>query len=220
MQYNRPIIYYVIFPIQNPLPIISLIKHNNDIICTGPTVGLSPGQTVTNLKLKHSVTLPQNNWFQPQEPSFVQNNNNEYTTSSGRQHSYPQSQNSFIQDNQPILPPPYNPPVYQYPDPTYTYSTERESIQRNNPTRPPQTPRPFSSNSQPSFTRTIPPVTSNYPKNNNNVVECGKRVVPIALAVGGNHTVRGQWPWIVAIHYRITVSASDFFCGGTLISSE
>lgn len=47
---------------------------------------------------------------------------------------------------------------------------------------------------------------------------CGKVFYNQGFVVGGNETVRGQWPFIVALYLGQEID--QFFCGGVLISPQ
>lgn len=44
-------------------------------------------------------------------------------------------------------------------------------------------------------------------------LKCGTVNIVHPTILGGSETIRGEWPFIVAIHYR-----SNYICGGTIIS--
>lgn len=46
---------------------------------------------------------------------------------------------------------------------------------------------------------------------------CGQQFVLAGLIAGGNKTVRGEWPWLVALELK---PDGMFFCAGTLISEK
>lgn len=49
-------------------------------------------------------------------------------------------------------------------------------------------------------------------------VQCGTvRDVRLPLILGGNQTIRGQWPFVVALHKG---EVFEYICGGTLISTK
>lgn len=50
-----------------------------------------------------------------------------------------------------------------------------------------------------------------------NAVNCGEVILARPLIVNGTVTLRGEWPFIVALYQ---VKHPKYFCGGTLISHK
>lgn len=48
-------------------------------------------------------------------------------------------------------------------------------------------------------------------------IDCGEVFYVQGLVIGGTTTIRGQWPFLVALHH---LEANAFFCGGNLITSR
>lgn len=48
-------------------------------------------------------------------------------------------------------------------------------------------------------------------------LSCGKVSFSIGFVVGGTETIRGQWPFLVAL---FNLETSKFFCGGSLITTK
>lgn len=51
---GRNLQYKVNFPIQVPLPKLTKILYNGELICTGPAESVEPGYTVTTIMLEHT----------------------------------------------------------------------------------------------------------------------------------------------------------------------
>jgi hypothetical protein len=49
---------------------------------------------------------------------------------------------------------------------------------------------------------------------------CGKSRAARGLSIGGNHTVRNSWPWLVALRKELPGNKSKFFCAGSLIAKR
>ncbi|CAO1416134.1 unnamed protein product [Diamesa tonsa] len=93
---NRPLLYRVQFPVQNPLPKVTSILYNNRLICSGPP---DRGSYVTTISLEHTFFTG----LQNQPNSF----NNQPTSFNNQPSSFNNQQPAF-NNQQPARQPEYN----------------------------------------------------------------------------------------------------------------
>ncbi|GAB0099246.1 hypothetical protein DMENIID0001_150960 [Sergentomyia squamirostris] len=219
---SQPLNFEVRFPIQNPLPEVSTITVNDNVICRaeystqydyttkirlqytfkpqgGPVVHVNQNQNTPSNSFGISEFPIQSNLgslgFQAQFSDFgLGGGFQNIDTSQYSPNETPQNQPQTPQSSQHLQ---SHPPQHQQTRPT--------QIQQQRP-RPP--------------TQSIPISIDN--KDSSASVTCGKPD-PLStftpLIVGGSSLQRGTWPWLVAVHvYKEHTLA--FQCGATLISQK
>ncbi|KAG5681576.1 hypothetical protein PVAND_010995 [Polypedilum vanderplanki] len=122
---GQPILYRIRFPIQNPIPKLTAVHYNNQLICTGPH---DVGEFVTTIQLDHTLyTGLSNNQLKPVGTNTNNYNNNVNNINFAPPPSRPQTQAPFRTTAPPTRPPPFIPQT-QPPAPVLpTNSAERAS---------------------------------------------------------------------------------------------
>ncbi|KAI5633125.1 trypsin domain-containing protein [Phthorimaea operculella] len=220
--FNRgaPLHYRIDFPVTSPLPRLTAVTANGNLLCEGPGDIPGPNQYVATTSLQHTLFLkgsdqgffqyPQpeakpesdfdffnNNDDEPQTQIFTFNNdgNRDGTWNTVMVPNRPEYERPVTQPPRLTRPPP--PPPQYYP----------EVI-----TQPPPPPRPV---------QTPPPYQPPQPQQQPSFSECG--IVSggneVPLIYNGQSFNRGDWPWLVAIYKRKDGSLT-FICSGTLVSDR
>ncbi|XP_059616531.1 uncharacterized protein LOC132261647 [Phlebotomus argentipes] len=228
---NQPLNFEVRFPIQNPLPEVSSITVNENVICRAEYT--TQYEFTTKIRLQYT--------FKPQggpvhlsqtRPSYSQNQQPNYNQNQaginagldlggldfglGSQLPFSDVSLGPFQlggDNSQFS----SPEVQQPPQQQHHHHQQapqpipQPQPRPTRPTQPPQRPRP----------QNTPSSIDNKDSGSSSVV-CGKPD-PLAtftpLIVGGTALQRGTWPWLVAVHvYKEHTLA--FQCGATLISQK
>ncbi|XP_072934282.1 serine protease gd-like [Epargyreus clarus] len=231
-QFNRgqPIDYRLYFPVTSPVPQITSIEVNDDLICSGPGDIAAPQQFVTRVGLRHTLFLkggsnvfdqgPQNN----RVPVFTNGNGQDFPSISFENINRPTWSNTdpfFIINNSQIEIDSFN---QRKPTKPFDYTifypsqTPREPVYRepSQPiTRPPPTTQQTEMTYRPPTTQPPPPPP---PRRNNN--ECGVNgnIDSVPLIYNGMSYNRGEWPWLVAIFKRKDIGL-NYICSGTLVSN-
>uniref|UniRef100_U5EQH8 Putative trypsin-like serine protease n=1 Tax=Corethrella appendiculata TaxID=1370023 RepID=U5EQH8_9DIPT len=189
---GRPVNYRVVFPVQNPLPKLTLITLNGVTACSGP-----PAQAnyITTIQLDHVLMATLNNG----DGSNV-NNNNFNNVGNFNPTNNDNDLNGWTNYNLQT-----QRPVTQRPAPP-SPATQRPVTQQ--PTFRPQTQRPK------------PTPTPQQTISSSNVI-CGQPIAGVSpLIYQGKPTTHGQFPWIAAIFAVVNSGASEFICGGSIISQD
>ncbi|XP_063628741.1 serine protease gd-like [Cydia splendana] len=243
LQFNQDspnIDYRVDFPVTTPLPRLTYLIVNGNVLCFGPGDVPQPNLYVTTISLNHMLYLrggrPGNPGFSPGfNQGFNQGSNTGFNQGSNQ---------GFNQFN--TRPKPQDPSINiisSSPDAqviTFNVDSDRTGSwnegfprpqQQPQTQRPPPPPPPVEY--YPEFTTTTrrpppppPRPQTTYPsmpsRNPSFSSECG-------VVAGGNEQVplifhgtgytRGDWPWLVAIYKRKDGSLT-FACSGTLVSDR
>ncbi|KAL5273819.1 hypothetical protein ACFFRR_000524 [Megaselia abdita] len=197
---NKPVVYKVTFPVRNQLPEVSVIRINNNLICSGRN---SLGGSVTKLSLQHTLQttgqIPLS--YQPStlSQSFSQPNSIQ---------NFPGFTNYVDPrlQRQPQLAPTRPQPQIVTQSPVLTQ-----------PQLSPQTQVSPQLVAQPTVS-----TRSQAPQSSASIVNqiCGTAaVIPRPLVIGGQTIPRGSWPWLVAV-YLNDARGLSFKCGGNLVSSR
>ncbi|XP_034183841.2 serine protease gd isoform X2 [Osmia lignaria lignaria] len=192
---GRPLMYKIHFPLRRPIPVLTGLWFNNQLICSGQR---ATGPIVTSIVLNHTLYPPgvlplsedQGNMI-PNYPK-IDNVSQNYPKVNNVSSDYPKVDN--IPPNYPKIDTSPSPPV----------SPETPIFE---PFLPPNTVVP---NGTPK-----PP-----PSNGNNNFECGRSSNTIKinpLVAGGVKASPGHWPWLVAIF--IVKFDFMFQCAGTLVTN-
>ncbi|XP_073948148.1 serine protease gd-like isoform X2 [Choristoneura fumiferana] len=228
---NTPIDYRVHFPVTSPLPRLTNLIVNNNVLCYGPADIPQPNLYVTTISLQHKLLLRgvqpgfnnNVNQFQPavpkpQDPSFniigsAPNSNSQvYTFNADNDRTGTWNAVPTLQRPQQSRPQP-SPEYFEYttstrrPEPQLPPEYYEYTTSTKRPAPPPIPPRP----STPTHLLSSP---SNFECG---MVSGGNEQVP--LIYNGQSYARGDWPWLVAIYKRKDGSLS-FVCSGTLVSDR
>ncbi|XP_055716602.1 serine protease gd-like isoform X2 [Phlebotomus papatasi] len=235
---GQPLNFEVRFPIQNPLPEVSTITVNDNVICRAEYT--TQYEYTTKIRLQYTfkpqggspVHLSQNHNHQnynQNQPTFNQNQGgsslnvgipqaNDFGFQG--QLSFPDiSLGSFLggDDTAQFS----SPNIDHQHQPQHQQQPQRQPQPQQIPTQiQPTRPQQIDSHIQP---RPRPPsVPSSIDSKDSSSVTCGKPD-PLAaftpLIVGGTSLQRGTWPWLVAVHvYKEHTLA--FQCGATLVSQK
>ncbi|KAG6449751.1 hypothetical protein O3G_MSEX006202 [Manduca sexta] len=233
LNFNRgePLTYRVHFPVMSPLPRLTHLIVNGNVLCYGSGDIPGPNQYVTTISLEHMLFLKSggstgfNNFNYPTKipeamVHFVGefgNNAQLYTINDIDNNSWNTNYYSHDVPNSTRPTPTYvqqTPPPAHEPDYNYYYQEPTTQIPLQRPRQPPPAPPPPPQViSTPTRTQEISPTTP---------VQCG-------VIAGGNERVplifngqsysRGDWPWLVAL-YRRKEGSLTFICSGTLVSDR
>ncbi|XP_026313485.1 serine protease gd-like isoform X2 [Hyposmocoma kahamanoa] len=219
--HGMPIDYRVDFPTTSPLPKLTALSVNNNVLCYGPGDIPGPNQYVTTTSLQHTLFL------KGQGSNFLGNN--------GYYNHYDQPYSKPYDD--PDLSGYYRPNGINGQTQIYTYGGDENQQgwnSVNNPTnehrvtQPPQRqpepqyyPEVITQAPRPATIRPPSPQWSRPTQNFGTDQSCG-------IISGGNEQPliyngqsynRGDWPWLVAIYKRKNGSL-NFICAGTLVSGR
>ncbi|XP_026313491.1 serine protease gd-like [Hyposmocoma kahamanoa] len=227
--HGMPIDYRVDFPTTSPLPKLTALIVNDNVICTGPGDIPTSTEYVTTISLQHTLfhkgqegsnfhvdNSLNNKYEQPQtsKPQLnfdlseffnLDGNNGQTQIYTFGGDGNPQGWNTINYTNeQHATQPPQHVPVIQY-NPEVTQAPRPA-------TQPPTSPQ------RPSLTfPSTEPATDHGSSVECGIVSGGNEQQP--LISNGAAYNRGEWPWLVAIYRRRELSLS-FICGGTLISER
>lgn len=218
IKHGQPMVYKIRFPIQNPLPTITEITVNSEVVCEGTEISGS----VTKVSLQHTLQTSQTviNNYQPsyQEPgNYYPSIDYDYET------KRPTTTESF-QESLPIF---------------WQYLNNRTAITTANTTRKTTTTttkttrkattttaRTTRKTTRPTTTTRITTTSTTTPKAFKNdpydkvLQVCGQAALSYRpLILGGRPIERGYWPWLVAIYINDPKSLS-FNCAGNLVSTR
>ncbi|XP_045454350.1 serine protease gd-like [Melitaea cinxia] len=211
--FNRgvPLKYRVNFPVTSPLPKITSLTVNDNVVCyaTGDLPG--EAQYVTTISLQHMLffksgsdglynALPP----QTQQPEII------YVQEPQRPPSNINPTFEVIETNQS----PWNQDIPR----RTTESPRTTSTPRLIYTRPTtQRTRPIPSRPINTYRPALNPIQTSSTINS---MECGINSSPIVpLIIQGYSYDRGEWPWLVAIYKIQKFSSLSYICAGTLISA-
>ncbi|XP_050667416.1 serine protease gd-like [Leptidea sinapis] len=241
--------YRVNFPVSSPLPRLTGLSVNDNLLCFA-LAERPGGQYITTISLQHTLFKRNdpNGLYDSPPPIFTNNPGPEVVENRPRPqpqpgfdityvpnigsdrdvivvYEYPQPpirQPDKINRNPP-KPPPSVQTVYQAPD---DYLNDRPQFNRipavvqENPVNDGR--RPTITTQRPQTTTTEAPQTSRKPvllSTEQPYEECGLSSENVPLIYQGNSYQRGEWPWLVAIYKRRTNSLS-YICSGTLVSNQ
>ncbi|XP_052738764.1 serine protease gd-like isoform X1 [Bicyclus anynana] len=248
-EFNRgaPLQYRVNFPVVSPVPKLTALIVNDNVVCYGPGDPLTPGQYVSTISLRHMLFFksgtnglyPVHNRPQTQRPEVVYGHQTpstshinptnfiSYVDNTNDNTRKPDGQTYYVVDN--------GRPVYQSPDiypesfpdyfnqPNFIVDTPERQTTRVTTVR---TTTTRSTTQRPRTTLPPEPVPQPDPLNvGSSSAECGinMRNDPTAplvpLIVKGENFERGEWPWLVAIFKR-RFSSLSYICAGTLVSDK
>ncbi|KAG7303352.1 hypothetical protein JYU34_011842 [Plutella xylostella] len=210
--------YKIHFPVQRPVPRLTAVVVNNNILCQAPGDVPGPGGYVSTIGLQHMVALEGDRFGSSQGrpvssmfPLIIPtNNDNSMTIGDFDLGTFERPSFNNFPKRPPVRTPPRRPqPVFSVP-PVYTEPpavyTEPPAVYTDPPVRQTQrTPRP-----RPTPRPTVAPVADK-----NNI--CGTVGGAAALIYDGVNYDRGEWPWLVAI-YKSEGSQLKYVCAGTLVS--
>ncbi|XP_063541271.1 serine protease gd-like [Cydia strobilella] len=217
LQFNQdsPIYYRVDFPVTTPLPKLTYLIVNGNVLCYGPGDVARPDLYVTTISLQHMLNLrgggPGNLGSiklissSPDADVFAINVDGDRTGTWNDGFQLPQQQ---PQSQRPAPPPPPTPSGG--PDEYYLLELPFHTTTTRRPTTP--APRPQTTSIYPSMPARTPSFSSEC-----GVVAGGNEHVP--LIYHGTDYTRGDWPWLVAIYKRKDGSLT-FACSGTLVSDR
>ncbi|XP_045503356.1 serine protease gd-like isoform X1 [Colias croceus] len=246
--FNRgaPIDYRVNFPVSSPVPRLTGLSANDNLICYG--IGDSPGhgRYVTMISLQHALYLRNdfNGVYDPQIPGsqFHIEKINQLNPNSEFE-IYKISQQTPVYKPQPPPPrrpeiiiaevitkrpqiPPPPPPnrgpeyeIYEVPPFTNEQQFDRPIVIPPKRTDRPEV-KPTTTTTTTEAPRTPPSPEPLNIETSSHYDKCGvtsENVTPLIFQ--GNTYERGDWPWLVAI-YRKRTSSLSYICSGTLISDQ
>ncbi|CAH2093663.1 unnamed protein product [Euphydryas editha] len=220
-QFNRgvPLQYRVNFPVIFPLPKLTSLTVNDDIVCYG--IGDRPGdaQYVATISLQNLL------FFKPGSSGFYNAYNNQPPQSARPEIVYVQQAPGQAPNNVDTL---------------YIIETEETPLNKGEKDIPRRTTESPLTTSTPKLLYTRPTTQKIQPasplpqqtkkpgpnplqiSSTSNSVECGingnDNIVP--LIEKGFSYERGEWPWLVAIYKTQKFSSLNYICAGTLISNK
>nr|XP_034827617.1 serine protease gd-like isoform X2 [Maniola hyperantus] len=213
--FNRgvPLEYRVNFPVVSPVPQLTALMVNDNVVCYGPGDTPAPGQYVTTISLQHMLFFktganglqPVHNQFQTQRPEVIYSHQMPSNSPIN-----PTNFINYIDTNKEHTGKPDTPERHTTKVTTVrTTTTSRTTTERPRTTLPPE-PAPSSSSDR---------------IGSSSSAECGINfrndpnapIVP--LIVKGETFERGEWPWLVAIFKR-KFSSLSYICAGTLVSER
>ncbi|KAJ6635913.1 Serine protease gd [Pseudolycoriella hygida] len=220
IQSNQPVRYRIRFPLQNPLPKLTQLSLNGQVLCSGPA---EVAAYVTQIKLEHTLFTDisaggqpvsgfDNNLYSQNRFITYNNRDNYYSQTYQQRPSGPDRPQSFYttQPPQPFYTTQTPQPFYVTPPPPPPYTP---------PTQPPYVPSSYP-------VQSVQPVQPNYDYSINTQQSeseiCGRMHPKFnfgLLVVGGYSIRRGDWPWLVAVYLNKATSLS-FNCGGNLVSAR
>ncbi|XP_061722892.1 serine protease gd-like [Cydia pomonella] len=236
LQFNQdsPIDYRVDFPVTTPLPRLTYLIVNGNVLCYGPGDVARPNLYVTTISLQHMLFL---RGGRPGNPGFSQGFNQGFNQGSNQGfnqfNNQPKPQEPSV-NNIPSSPDaqvfainvdgdrtgtwndgfqhPQQQPQTQRPPPPqddeyYLLELPQHTTTTRRPTPPPPRPQTYPS---------MPPRNPSF-SSECGVVAGGNEHVP--LIYHGTGYTRGDWPWLVAIYKRKDGSLT-FACSGTLVSDR
>ncbi|KAJ2940195.1 hypothetical protein O0L34_g11761 [Tuta absoluta] len=234
--FNRgvPLQYRIDFPVTSPLPRLTSLTANGDLLCEGPSDIPGPNQYVATTSLQHTLFLKGGSdpgYFQYPQPeakpetdfdffnnddghqtqifTFNNDGNRDGTWNTIMIPNRPEYERPVTQPPRRTRPPPpppqYYPEVMTQPPPQYYPEV---ITQPPTPPRPAQTPPPF---------RPPQPQPQPQPSFSECGIVSGGNEMP--LIYNGQSFNRGDWPWLVAIYKRKDGSLT-FICSGTLVSDR
>ncbi|XP_053972422.1 clotting factor B-like isoform X1 [Hylaeus volcanicus] len=229
VQQGGPLKYNIRFPLRQPLPTITGLWFNNELLCTGQH---AIGQIVTSIVLNHTLYPPGK--MQVLDESNLISSHADVDEKLW-QPAMPDPTRPPIFETQPTRPPifeteptrppvfqtkPTRPPVFQTEPtrpPVFQPEVTRSSIQTVGTERTVFTPIP----TRPQTTQPVSPVTPKPIPNIDQTNElCGRPSNTNSinqLIAGGLKTYPGQWPWLVAIF--VVKYEFEFQCAGNLVTN-
>ncbi|CAG5047640.1 unnamed protein product [Parnassius apollo] len=240
-EYNRgmPITYRVNFPLSSPLPKLTALYVNDNILCFAHPDTPASNEYLTTITLGHTLFIKSgaNLIYQMQhnisatQTNYVNNVGNGFETPSSyvdqttfkTTHYYA---THFVRPESNIINSVNRPQSQFYP----------EEVTFSDPPRrwPSHQLQPQQIQSQHEAMTWPGPVTgvagNSYPKaplsgtdipefEDPSIVQCGKAKRGVALIWHGQSYSRGEWPWLVAI-YQNKDRTLSFVCSGTLVSDK
>ncbi|KAL7035925.1 hypothetical protein ACKWTF_008625 [Chironomus riparius] len=186
-----PIEYRVRFPLQHPIPKLTEIYYNNQLLCRGQK---AVGDVVTTITLDHSFLtgLSSNNFY-------------------GNPNTYPVRPTRLPITEPPIIRPTITQSPVTYRPVTYPPETFRPKTQKPSTRSPPIITRPTERPTSIDEKLGILNSQCGDPQVNLRNVT--------SLIVNGRMALRGQFPWLAA-YYHNDEGFNGYICGGSLVSQK
>lgn len=217
---GHPINYRVHFPVSSPLPRLTLLQVNGNVVCYGPGDIANPGSYVTTISLHHTLYLKSGtlnvntDYFSHRQPESKPNiynrpfNNNFEDPYSNVDNIFTSNRDSGWNEILPFL------TNNSKPDIPNVQIFETKPLPQRPPSPPMQTETP---QWQLHPQTTQPPLPPEQKPIQCGTISGANEVIP--LIHHGQSYPRGDWPWVAAV-YSKREGGLNFRCGATLISER